>query len=180
MTVTTDQLRRMLSLWSKEILVIGKALDPHRFQGISKTVNSDDMAGDNIVELTGLTSPWNTFAIWDLTKLAKTGFLVLSDTNVGPGQSAIEEVPTIALHQRLFPGDSEAVLVKMVDPNPSISSWNTNWNDPQRAVWQQSKLATKDLSAASHLQLLELHADPHAEKPIPWVRHLDLDLYPST
>jgi hypothetical protein len=89
MTVTTDQLRRMLSLWSKgwssqfvriaisiligcpEILVIGKALDPHRFQGISKTVNSDDMAGDNIVELTGLTSPWNTFAIWDLTKLAK-------------------------------------------------------------------------------------------------------------
>jgi hypothetical protein len=57
----------------------------------------------------------------------QTGFLALSDTNVQPGQSAIEEVPTIALHQRLFPGESEAILVKLEDHNESASGWDTNW-----------------------------------------------------
>jgi hypothetical protein len=53
-----------------ETLVIGKALDPHSFGGMSKTVDSHTTVED-FVELTGLTSPWNTFAIWDLSKLAK-------------------------------------------------------------------------------------------------------------
>jgi len=174
MTTTADQLSQILTLWSKETLVIGKALDPHSFGGMSKTVDSHTTVED-FVELTGLTSPWNTFAIWDLSKLAKTGFLVLSDTNVKPSQSAIEEVPTIALHQHLFPGDSEAILVRMIDSNTSTSDWDTNWNDPQRAAWQRSKLATKGLSALSHLQLLALHTEPHAGNlPRPCVRHIDL------
>jgi len=174
MTVTADQLSRILSLWSKETLVIGKALDPHRFRSSLKTVDGHGTAADNFVQLTGMTSPWNTFAIWDLPKLAKTGFLTLSDTNVQPGQSAIEEVPTIALHQQLFADDSEAILVKMIDSNTSTSGWDTNWNDLQREAWQQSKLATKDLSASSHLQLLALHPRHHAGIPGPKVRHLDL------
>ena len=59
--------------------------------------------------------------------LPQTGFLALSDTNVQPGQSAIEEVPTIALHQHLFPDDSEAILVKLVDSSEVTSGWDTNW-----------------------------------------------------
>ncbi|KIM79329.1 hypothetical protein PILCRDRAFT_10463 [Piloderma croceum F 1598] len=175
MTVSADKLAQMLSLWTKETLVIGKALDPHSFQDISK---ANDIHGSEVgasVKLTGLTSPWNTFAIWDLSKLAKTGFLALSDTNVQPGQSAIEEVPTIALHQRLFPSESKAILVKLVDVHESASGWDTNWNDPQRTAWQQSKLATKDLSAASHLRLLGLHTELHAGNSTePRVLHLDL------
>jgi hypothetical protein len=124
----------------------------------------------------------------------QTGFLALSDTNVQPGQSAIEEVPTIALHQRLFPGDSEAILVKLTDSKSSKSDWDTNWyttfsgnvlcsnsictrfrNDPQRAAWQQSKLATKNPSAECHLRLLGLDYDVRrGNSAKPCVRHLDL------
>jgi hypothetical protein len=57
----------------------------------------------------------------------QTGFLALSDTNVEPGQSAIEEVPTIALHQHLFPSNSDAILVKLQDHSSSTAGWDTNW-----------------------------------------------------
>lgn len=128
-----------------ETLVIGKALDPHAFKGEEIYLGSQATQTEHYVELTGLTSPWNTFAIWDLDKLAKvtsmtdeklrlkfffwlqTGFLALSDTNVEPGQSAIEEVPTIALHQRLFPNDSDAVLVRFPDSTTDAAGWNTTW-----------------------------------------------------
>jgi len=169
-TISTDELSQILSLWSKETLVIGKTLNPHKFKGNGKYMHGQATTTEHYVELTGLTSPWNTFAIWDLVKLAKTGFLAVSDTNVEPGQSAIEEVPTIALHQRLFPNDSGAVLVRLPDSN--AVGWDTNWNDPQRAVWQKSKLASKDLSAASHLQLLGLGSNQSVSRS--GVRHLDL------
>lgn len=150
--------------------------------------------------LTGLTSPWNTFAIYDLHKLAKvrpcplcpflslflyplllqTGFLPISDTNTTPGQSAIEEVPTISLHQFLFPYTSRAVLVKF----PSETGWDTRWyvpilhtfsmyrgsydrrDDPDRVTWQKSKMASKNTSASSHLAALAL--------PPGVVRHLSI------
>ncbi|KAJ6468077.1 hypothetical protein C8R47DRAFT_1151706 [Mycena vitilis] len=135
----------MLGLWETDTLVIGKTLDPHTFKsGESNPVLE--------VQLTGLTSPWNTFAVWDLNKLAKTGFLAVSDTNTAPGQSAIEEVPTISLHQLLFPTSSRAILVKF----PSKAGWDTNWDDPGRVAWQQSKLASKATSAFSHLSTLAL------------------------
>lgn len=138
--------------------------------------------------MTGLTSPWNTFAIYDLHKLAKvlssptlpclpslpllqTGFLPISDTNTTPGQSAIEEVPTIALHQLLFPSTSRALLVKF----PSETGWDTQWycphptslfshiktltitrDDPDRVTWQRNKMASKNTSASSHLAALAL------------------------
>lgn len=42
-------------------LVVGAALTGHAFQG------------GQTVELTGVTTPWNTLALWDVTKLAKLG-----------------------------------------------------------------------------------------------------------
>ncbi|KAJ7730810.1 hypothetical protein B0H16DRAFT_1584897 [Mycena metata] len=144
-TVVLEELDRMLGLWEPDFLVVGKALDPHTFQ-------SDGTARELDVQLKGLTSPWNTFAIWDLSKLAKTGFLSISDTNTAPGQSAIEEVPTISLHQLLFPSSSRAVLVKF----PSEGGWDTRWDDPGRVAWHKSKLASKDTSASSHLAALGL------------------------
>ncbi|KAJ7759405.1 hypothetical protein DFH07DRAFT_445701 [Mycena maculata] len=144
-TVIVEELDRMLGLWETDFLVIGKALDPHTFE-------SDGKDGALEVQLIGLTSPWNTFAIWDLSKLAKTGFLSISDTNTAPGQSAIEEVPTISLHQLLFPSSSRAVLVKF----PSEDGWDTRWDDPGRAAWHKSKMASKNMSAFSHLSALDL------------------------
>jgi hypothetical protein len=79
--------------------------------------------------------------------------------------------------------------VKTDDCNAPASGWDTNWysscslivawfdvivivrNDSQRAAWQRSKLATKDLSAASHLKLLALHTRNSSK---PCVRHLNL------
>ncbi|KAJ7877027.1 hypothetical protein B0H13DRAFT_2054510 [Mycena leptocephala] len=144
-TVIVEELDRMLGLWETDFLVIGKALDPHTFELGEKNRELE-------VQLTGLTSPWNTFAIWDLGKLAKTGFLSISDTNTAPGQSAIEEVPTISLHQLLFPSSSRAVLVKF----PSEGGWDTKWEDPGRGAWQKSKMASKNTSAFSHLSALAL------------------------
>lgn len=75
----------------------------------------------------------------------KTGFLLVSDTNVAPGQSAIEEVPTIALHQLLAPHDSEATLLKFPDADPATAGWDTTW------------------CASIHLFPDVAHADPHRQ-----------------
>lgn len=47
-------------------------------------------------------------------------------------------------------------------------------DDPQRAAWQKSKLASKDSSAASHLQLLGLRSNSDDNIPQLGVYHLDL------
>ena len=61
----------LILMCNSETLVIGKALDPHSFQDIPKTSDRHGSELGTFVKLTGLTSPWNTFAIWDLPKLAK-------------------------------------------------------------------------------------------------------------
>lgn len=88
MTVLNDELNQILSLWSRgmwhksffkceilmrvlETLVIGKALSPHSFKGNRKCGDNQVTKAHQYVVLTGLTSPWNTFAVWDLAKLAK-------------------------------------------------------------------------------------------------------------
>lgn len=48
-----------------DILVVGKAFDAHTFYSPKPSELSSP------VYLTGLTCPWNTFAIWDVPKLAK-------------------------------------------------------------------------------------------------------------
>lgn len=158
-------------------------------------------AGEGTHDLTGLTAPWNTCAIWNLPQLARTGFPCVADTNTPPGNSAIEEVPAIALHQLLFPETSQAILVKV---HATKDNWHTEWSasllhfplifvhttrtreDPGRLKWQASKLATKDKSAASHLRTLGLqtlprpaqsngHANGHAKvAPSATVIHVDL------
>ncbi|KDN49394.1 hypothetical protein RSAG8_02096, partial [Rhizoctonia solani AG-8 WAC10335] len=104
------------------------------------------------VYLTGRTCPWNTLAIWNVSKLARTGFLLTSETNTPPNSSAIEEAPTIALHQKLFPGQSRALLVRF----EAEDGWGTAWTDPARAEWHARKMASKDTSAAAHISNIGL------------------------
>ncbi|KII93491.1 hypothetical protein PLICRDRAFT_171236 [Plicaturopsis crispa FD-325 SS-3] len=170
-TIEPEQIQQMLSLFTPRTLVVGQAMKQHTF------------AGEGTHDLTGLTAPWNTCAIWNLPQLARTGFPCVADTNTPPGNSAIEEVPAIALHQLLFPETSQAILVKV---HATKDNWHTEWEDPGRLKWQASKLATKDKSAASHLRTLGLqtlprpaHSNGHANglakvAPSATVIHVDL------
>lgn len=60
-TVGKDAVSGMEAHMGPADLVVGAALTGHAFQG-----------GDT-VELTGVTTPWNTLALWDVAKLAKLG-----------------------------------------------------------------------------------------------------------
>ncbi|CAE6348809.1 unnamed protein product [Rhizoctonia solani] len=138
--IDPENVKKMVGLCVGDVLVVGKAFDAHTFhKGL------DD--GSSQVYLTGRTCPWNTLAVWNLNKLARTGFLLTSETNTPPNSSAIEEAPTIALHQKLFPGQSRALLVRFA----AEDGWGTVWADPARVEWHARKMASKDTSAAAHI-----------------------------
>lgn len=60
-TVATGAVRDMEAHMEVGDLVVGAALTGHAFQG-----------GETL-ELTGVTTPWNTLALWDVANLAKLG-----------------------------------------------------------------------------------------------------------
>ncbi|QRW14741.1 cation diffusion facilitator family transporter [Ceratobasidium sp. AG-Ba] len=142
--IGVEQANKIVGLHQDDVLVVGKAFDAHEFC-------QSNSGQPNPVLLTGRTCPWNTFAMWDVGKLARTGFLLNSETNTPPHASAIEEAPTIALHQRLFPGRSRALLVQFEPVETNDDGWGTQWTDPARIEWHARKLASKDTSAASHI-----------------------------
>ena len=93
------------------------------------------------------TTPWNTLAVWDLSKLAMTGFLMISDLGKSGG---VEECAAIALLQKLFP-ESIAKLVKVDD-----FRWEENFQDPERQKWHEKKMKSKVERPAQQLQQLNL------------------------
>ncbi|CAE6433536.1 unnamed protein product [Rhizoctonia solani] len=143
--IEPGNVKKMVDRCTRDVLVVGKAFDAHNFHK-----SSDN--GPSQVHLTGRTCPWNTLAVWDVSKLARTGFLLTSETNTPPNSSAIEEAPTIALHQKLFPGRSRALLVRF----EAEDGWGTVWNDPTRVEWHARKMASKDTSAAAHISNIGL------------------------
>ncbi|CAE6470363.1 unnamed protein product [Rhizoctonia solani] len=143
--VESEKVKKMVDLCTGDVLVVGKSFDAHTFQQALDSAASQ-------VYLTGRTCPWNTLAIWNVSKLARTGFLLTSETNTPPNSSAIEEAPTIALHQKLFPGQSRALLVRF----EAEDGWGTAWTDPARAEWHARKMASKDTSAAAHISNIGL------------------------
>lgn len=143
MRVLSDEVDRMMEQMTPTTLVVGKAFYAHQFK-------------EGRIHLGGFTSPWNTFAIWRVDDLATTGFLMVSDMNTAPGQSAIEEVPTISLLQQLRPS-RRAVLLWTHDIDAESDGWQTNWKDQSRHAWQVAKLKSKDTSARSHLNKVGLN-----------------------
>jgi hypothetical protein len=61
-----SEMYRLISA-DQSMLVVGHALD-HEFQ-----------PDTDAVDLGGLTSPWNTISMWRVSRLALTGFLLVSD-----------------------------------------------------------------------------------------------------
>jgi hypothetical protein len=124
-----------------DTLVVGaKLCDRHGHHHETCTIN-------------GWTSPWNTLALWNLEKLALTGFLSISSGNLQDIPGGIEEVVTISLLQRLQPKIMKAKLIKL-----SSVHWNTEWSSEERSAYHQKKMASKDERSQIQLQKLGVEA----------------------
>eukprot|EP00522_Entomoneis_paludosa_P010612 CAMPEP_0172452480 /NCGR_PEP_ID=MMETSP1065-20121228/10127_1 /TAXON_ID=265537 /ORGANISM="Amphiprora paludosa, Strain CCMP125" /LENGTH=771 /DNA_ID=CAMNT_0013204539 /DNA_START=114 /DNA_END=2429 /DNA_ORIENTATION=- len=142
-------------------LVAGALLPGHDYQSKTERDGSDDEKAVQKVELNGRTTPWNTLAVWNLRKLATTGFLLLSEgfltsTEEDPSYG-VEEVVTIALLQKLL-GQEEAVA-KLV-PVPGIT-WDAEFADPERQLWHQTKMESKLSRAARQMKIAKLEGVVH-------------------
>ncbi|EEY57652.1 uncharacterized protein PITG_00214 [Phytophthora infestans T30-4] len=127
-------------------LVVGAVLPGHDFRPDPSS---------QPVELSGLTSPWNTLALWNLEQLTKVGFALMGDAlrleADGIGSAAgIEEVATIAMYQQLYASGSSPTTAKLVRV-PSIA-WQVNGlQDPKRLEWHKKKMESKQQRAAAQL-----------------------------
>lgn len=120
----------LLSHMDDKTLVAGLALEhSHRFC-------------EGVQPLTGLTCPWNTFAVWNVEKLGRTGFLPISDgvPPLTPEAAGVEELAAIALIQMLFPMNAAAKLLKV---HSSLYSWDINFKCEARLALHQKKMKSK-------------------------------------
>lgn len=94
--------------------------------------------------LNGLNTPWNTFAIWHIDTLAKTGFLAVSDGIAGPTGAAIEEVCTTSIFQHLQKTTDKADLRRrsLLVRLPRVR-WLVDFKDPARKKHHELKMQTK-------------------------------------
>jgi len=135
-----DMMRLEKELDSNTLIVGAKLCDKHGHHHETCTLN-------------GWTSPWNTLALWNLEKLALTGFLSISSGNLTDIPGGIEEVVTISLLQQLQPNIMKAKLIKL-----SSVHWNTNWSSKERSSYHQKKMASKDERSQIQLQRLGVNA----------------------
>ncbi|KAI8847311.1 hypothetical protein BC829DRAFT_396638 [Chytridium lagenaria] len=158
MAVERWEMDTLDSMLENDTLVVGKYLDGHQFS----ESNDGKASSDTAVPLSGVTTPWNTLAVWDVRKLALTGFLMVAE---GFGQigtvGGVEEVSVIALHQKLFPETSKAklVLFKTSPTNFEQASGgqrNGETHDTARVEWHRKKMESKVSRPAMHLGLLNL------------------------
>ena len=146
-------------------LVVGAALQGHNY--ISKEVSYKN---DNIINLDGRTTPWNTLALWSVSFLGKTGFLYVSEgegiDGIGGG---VEEVVTIALQQKIFddvhktkyPYSKIKTNGKMKYPRAILlklpqTEWNVRFDDEGRKTWHENKMKSKLSRAHKQLKQLDL------------------------
>ncbi len=123
-------------------LVAGARLVEHDWKG-------------GMVEGTGLTVPWNTFALWNLDHLAKFGFALAGDAPFDPTtkQAGVEEVVAIALYQKL-----SQLSAKLVSIPGFYKEWNFDGWDQARLDAHHAKLAAKLPRPAAQLKWAGLSA----------------------
>jgi hypothetical protein len=95
----------------------------------------------------GMNSPWNTLALWNLSKLNITGFLEFSHGIIKDIPSGMEEVTTISLLQQLYPNEAHAKLVSL-----SQLKWITLWKSIERQKYHEKKISTKVWRAEIQLE----------------------------
>ena len=138
-------------------LVVGAVLQGHQHH--SSTTTDDGIGGDgNEVELTGRTTPWNTLALWNLPKLALTGFLLVSDglntdENGNEVEAGVEEVCTIATLQKILPSNTAQAKLLSI---PGVQ-WGQDFGDDiGRKEWHERKMMSKVTRAKRQLELMAL------------------------
>jgi hypothetical protein len=137
-----DCLRSYLT--DDDILCVGAALDGHQ--------TFDNQSDKKHFPLQGDTSPWNTFIIWNLEKLRRTGFPMCSDF-VNP--AGMEDSAVIALQQKLFGGmkNNRALLVHF---NDNVQ-WSNQFDyDQERSLKHQMKMKSKNSRTKQLLQMLDI------------------------
>jgi hypothetical protein len=123
--------------------------------------------GDRPID--GLSSPWNTLALWNVATLSLSGFLAVSDGLYEPDSAGVEEVVVISLLQALHPERARALLIEL----PGVS-WNARWPDTRRRTQHEAKMRSK--VDRGELQLRSLNvprgtvtivARPRVLEPVP-------------
>mmetsp|Transcript_3707 Transcript_3707/g.5861 ORF Transcript_3707/g.5861 Transcript_3707/m.5861 type:complete len:430 (-) Transcript_3707:1936-3225(-) len=149
--VTPRVSRAMIEYMQESTLVVGAALP------------GDHIFKSGLQELNGLTSPWNTLAVWSVSKLSLTGFLMISDGVRNGIQGGVEEVAVIALMQALRPKSSMAKLLFL--PAEMGLFWNKYFDTEERQDYHKKKMASKIERASGQLKALGLETGV--------VRHLE-------
>lgn len=101
-------------LQTEDGLVAGAALPGHDFR-------------EGMHELTGISSPWNTLALWRVQSLALIGFPLVADGIFPGAEGGVEEVSAIECFHRVLPHKAKAFLVRLPDV-----AWQTTFDDPKR------------------------------------------------
>lgn len=109
-----------------------------------------------VLTINGANFSWNTLNIWNLNKLAKIGFvtvtdgIVLSETKTKDEEKdqyvvgGNEEVVTISLIQKLMGFDkNQAKLIDFGEKNDKYIVWNTIFDTKYRAEYHEKKMKTK-------------------------------------
>ena len=146
-TASLEAIQHLRSHMDPDTLVAGAVLAGHDYRGKNQKVH-----------LTGRTSPWNTLAVWNLRKLALTGFALCSDGLLTDHEQApsfgIEEVAATALLQKLIgPEQARSKLVQVPGIDWQVQQFE---NDPARQKWHEQKMQSKVDRAARQLELLGL------------------------
>lgn len=175
----------------EDTLVCGALLPGHDYYGPSTTKTSNDNTVTTnqrfdpegvATQLNGRTTPWNTLALWNVRKLALTGFSTISDgllddNSIGGSMAGVEEVVIIALLQRLLgPENAKAKVIRIVQPDLDATAsgtftaatppaaaleWNPTFADPARQKWHEKKMQSKMTRAARQLELMGLNGIVH-------------------
>jgi hypothetical protein len=137
----------MLQHMTSQTLVTGAVFPGHDYHAKSRQ------------PLNGRTSPWNTLAMWNVDKLALTGFPMVAEgvhrdeVDGKPIAAGVEEVSAIALLQKMLGAESaKAKLLPLQDVQ-----WRRDFDeDDERRRYHEQKMQSKVERPAKHLKLLGL------------------------
>lgn len=164
-TAPPSAIATLRSRMTPDTLVCGALLPGHEYHhhhqnGDATTPNTPPHGGIPTA-LNGRTTPWNTLALWDLKKLALTGFQLVSEgvhcTSNEPSWAGVEEVVAIAVLQKLL--GSENAVAKLV-PTDGVE-WDQTFDDPARQQWHEQKMKSKLERAAKQLEITGLQGIVH-------------------
>lgn len=138
-----------------DTLVVGAVLPGHDYHAPLPSTAAGGSLTVEPIALSGVTTPWNTLALWNVRKLALTGFLFVSEGLLTDPQTApslgVEEVATIAVLQQLL--GTQRAKAKLV-PVPGVAWDATFAGDNKRKQWHDEKMKSKQIRAARQLELL--------------------------